>query len=253
LTILARLVATVAFIALLAPAQSEEVVVTVAPAQIAISSSYSGGTVVVFGAVVQKNLVRLRPYDVAVIVTGPRQTIVTRRKGRIAGVWVNQESSTFYNVPSFLGVLSNRPLKDIAGADVLRRQGIGLKNALFDGGVRPDSEDPFLVNFINIRSQQRLFDERSGGVTFLSQTAFRAEIPLPDNVPIGDYQIDLKLFQNGEMLGEAMASFTVVKIGVEDFVVNAATNHTLLYGVTVVSMALMAGWLASIVFRRDRT
>ena len=251
MTNLARLFAFVGFLALSLSARAEELVVTVAPSQIAVSSSYSGGTVVLFGAVAQSNAVLPRIYDVAVVVTGPRQNVVTRRKGRIIGVWVNQESRTFYNVPSFLGVLASRQLDEIASAEILRRQGIGLKNALFDAGVAPDSNDPFLLNFIDIRRQQGLFDERAGGVTFLSRTAFRAEIPLPDNVPIGEYQVDLKLFHNGEMVGEALSTFSVVKIGVEDLVVNSATNHSLLYGLTVVSMAFFTGWFASIVFRRD--
>ena len=251
MTNLARFFACVAFLALPLSARAEELVVTVAPSQIAVSSSYSGGTVVLFGAVAQSNAVLPRTYDVAVVVTGPRQNVVTRRKGRIVGVWVNQESRTFYNVPSFLGVLASRQLDEIASAEILRRQGIGLKNALFDAGVQPDSNDPFLLNFIDIRRQQGLFDERAGGVTFLSRTAFRTEIPLPDNVPIGEYQVDLKLFHNGEMVGEALSTFSVVKIGVEDLVVNSATNHSLLYGLTVVSLAFFTGWFASIVFRRD--
>jgi len=250
-TNLARFFACVAFLALSLSARAEELVVTVAPSQIAVSSSYSGGTVVLFGAVAQSNAVLPRTYDVAVVVTGPRQNVVTRRKGRIVGVWVNQESRTFYNVPSFLGVLASRQLDEIASAEILRRQGIGLKNALFDAGVQPDSNDPFLLNFIDIRRQQGLFDERAGGVTFLSRTAFRTEIPLRDNVPIGEYQVDLKLFHNGEMVGEALSTFSVVKIGVEDLVVNSATNHSLLYGLTVVSLAFFTGWFASIVFRRD--
>ena len=251
MTNLARFFACVAFLALSLSARAEELVVTVAPSQIAVSSSYSGGTVVLFGAVAQSNAVLPRTYDVAVVVTGPRQNVVTRRKGQIVGVWVNQESRTFYNVPSFLGVLASRQLDEIASAEILRRQGIGLKNALFDAGVQPDSNDPFLLNFIDIRRQQGLFDERAGGVTFLSRTAFRTEIPLRDNVPIGEYQVDLKLFHNGEMVGEALSTFSVVKIGVEDLVVNSATNHSLLYGLTVVSMAFFTGWFASIVFRRD--
>jgi len=251
LTNLARLFAFVVFLALSWSARSEELVVTVAPSQVAVSSSYSGGTVVLFGAVAQSNAVLPRTYDVAVVVSGPRQNVVTRRKGRVIGIWVNQESRTFYNVPSFLGVLASRQLDEIASADVLRRQGIGLKNALFDAGVAPNSNDPFLLNFIDIRRQQGLFDERAGGVTFLSRTAFRTEIPLPDNVPIGEYQVDLKLFSNGEMVGESLSTFSVVKIGVEDLVVNSATNHSLLYGLTVVSLAFFTGWFASIVFRRD--
>jgi hypothetical protein len=63
LTSLARLCAFVAFLALSLSARSEELVVTVAPSQIAVSSSYSGGTVVVFGAIVQPNTVQPRNYD----------------------------------------------------------------------------------------------------------------------------------------------------------------------------------------------
>jgi uncharacterized protein (TIGR02186 family) len=250
LTPLCRLVAILALCLPWTPARSEGLVATVAPSRIAISSSYSGGTVVVFGAV-QTNSLSSRPYDVAVVVTGPRQTVVTQRKGRIAGVWVNQESRTFYNVPSFISIRANRPLHSIAPADVLRRQGIGLKNALFNAGLPPDGDDPFLINFVNVRLQEGLFNERFDGVIFLSRTVFRTEIRLPDNVSVGDYDVDLKLFQNDEMVGETLAAFTVVKIGVEDFVVNAAANHSLVYGLTVASMALFTGWLASIAFRRD--
>lgn len=187
----------------------------------------------------------------AVIVTGPRQTVVTRRKGRVLGVWVNQASRTFRNVPSFLDIRSNRPLDAIAPADVLRRQGIGLKNALFNAGIPSDGDDPFLINFVNTRLQEGRFNERFDGVTFLSRAAFRSEMPLPDNVPVRDYEVDLKLFQNGEMVGETVASFTVVKVGIGDLVVNAAANHSLIYGMTVTSMALFTGWLAWIAFRRD--
>ena len=115
----------------------------------------------------------------AVIVTGPRQTVVTRRKGRVLGVWVNQASRTFRNVPSFLDIRSNRPLDAIAPADVLRRQGIGLKNALFNAGIPSDGDDPFLINFVNTRLQEGRFNERFDGVTFLSRAAFRNEMPLP--------------------------------------------------------------------------
>jgi len=249
LILIVRLIAASAFLSLCAPAHSESIAVTVAPSRIAVSSSYNGGTVVLFGAV-QTTRLPSGPYGVAVVATGPRQTIVARRSGRIFGVWLNQASRTFHNVPSFLGVSASRPLEEIASADVLQRQGIGLKNALIRAGL-PSDDDPYLVNLVNIRVRQGLFNERSGGVTFLSGTVFRSEISLPDNVPVGDYEINLKLFQNGKLVGETESSFTVVKVGVEDFVVNAATNYSLIYGLAVVSMALFTGWLASIAFRRD--
>jgi uncharacterized protein (TIGR02186 family) len=247
---LARLAAIFAILALCEPARSEGLVVTVAPSQIVVSSNYSGGTVIVFGAV-QADKLPLRSYDVAAVVTGPRQTVVARRKARIGGVWINRDSRIFQNVPSFLSLIASRPLNAIASVDVLRRQGIGVKNVLVASGIPPDDDDPYLINLINIRFQQGLFSERSSGVTFFSRTVFRAEIPVPDNVPVGDYEIDLKLFANGAMIAETLSSFTVVKVGVEDFVVKAAANYSLIYGLAVMSMALFTGWVASIAFRRD--
>lgn len=250
MTFAARLAVLFLYFAIEAAAHSEGLVVTVEPSRIAVSSSFSSGTVVVFGAV-QTNTPPSAPYDVAVIVSGPPQSVVTRRKSRVGGIWVNQDSRTFRNVPSYLGVNTSRPPEALASPDVLRRQGIGLKYALFGAGVPPDGDDPYLINLVNIRIQQGLFNERSGGVTFLSQTVFRTEIPLPDNVPVGDYAVDLKLFQNGKMISQTVSSFEVAKVGVEEFVVNAASNHSLFYGLSVMSMGLFTGWLASVAFRRD--
>ena len=167
MTLTVRLTALFLFAVLNVSARCEGLVVTVEPSRIAVSSSFSSGTVVVFGAV-QTSSPPSAPYDVAVIATGPPQAVVTRRKGRIGGIWVNQDSRTFRDVPSFLGVNTTLPPETFARPEVLRRQGIGIKYALFNAGVTPDGEDPYLVNLVNIRIQQGLFSERAGGVTFLS-------------------------------------------------------------------------------------
>jgi hypothetical protein len=40
-------------------------------------------------------------------------------------------------------------------------------------------------------------------------------------------------------------------VGIEQFVANSARDHALLYGLATTLMALLTGWFASIVFRRD--
>ena len=42
--------------------------------------------------------------------------MVTRRKERVLGIWVNTESRAFLDVPTYLAVLSNQPLEEIADA-----------------------------------------------------------------------------------------------------------------------------------------
>ena len=114
-------------------AGAEELISTVAPSKISISSNFSGGVFVVFGAI-KTGGAKPRPYDVVVTVTGPPQTVMARRKERIAGIWINKGSRTFVDAPSFLGAFANRPFDAIASPDTLRQQKIGLKNAVFAAG-----------------------------------------------------------------------------------------------------------------------
>jgi uncharacterized protein (TIGR02186 family) len=88
-------------------------------------------------------------------------------------------------------------------------------------------------------------------VTFLTPTVFRAAIPLPSNVPTGSYPIDVKLFAGGEMIARTSSALEVIKVGFEQYVADAARDHGLLYGLATSLMALLTGWLASVVFRRD--
>jgi len=88
-------------------------------------------------------------------------------------------------------------------------------------------------------------------VTFLTPALFRATIPLPAEVPVGIYDIDLKLFADGANIARANSAFEVVKVGFEQFVATSAQSNGVFYGLATVSLALMTGWFASIVFRRD--
>lgn len=231
------------------PAAAETLVLTIAPNRIAIAANYDGGAIVVFGAV-QRDGAPPSFYDVVATVTGPRQTAVVRRKARVAGIWVNTESHTFDDVPSFLAVLANRPLDAIASAQTLRDEQIGLKNVLL-ARATVDEGNSYLANFIRTRMDEKFYDEIPNAVTFLSETMFRAGIPLPPNVLTGAYDVDVKLFSSGAMIAQASATFSVVKVGVEELVARAAIDNSLIYGLATVAMALLTGWLASVAFRRD--
>lgn len=231
------------------PVMAEKLVSTIAPELISISSNYSGGSVVAFGAI-QVDKARSRPYDVIVTVTGPRQSVVTRRKERVAGVWLNKGSQTFADVPSFLGVFANRPFDAIANANALREHRIGLKRALFTEREAAEN-DPYLDNLIKIRIDEKLYNEQPKGVTFLSPTAFRVDIPLPQSVLIGDYKVEFRVFSGGVPLARNVSTFRVAKVGVEELVIRASTDYSLLYGLATTLTALLMGWMASIVFRKD--
>jgi uncharacterized protein (TIGR02186 family) len=174
----------------------------------------------------------------------------------VLGIWVNVDSREFVRVPSYLAILSNRPVTEIANPEVLRRSQAGLDNYLLPQRIGPDvadtvHDDPFRGAFLRLEIQQGLYRESGAAVTFLTPTVFRAAIPLPANAPTGGYEIDVKLFANGAMITGTTTALEVIKTGVEQYAAEAAINYGLLYGLGVAMMALLIGWFGSVVFRRD--
>jgi len=241
-----------------APATAEQLVVSLSNHRVAITSNFAGENLVLFGTIEADpgKTLRRTGYDLVITVAGPRLNLRTRRKERVLGIWVNVDSREFIQVPSYLAVLSNRPVAEIANQDVRRRLQVGLQNFLLPQQIGPDiadttADDPFRLAFIRLQREHRLYLESPTAVTYLTPTVFRAGIPLPAEVPTGNYILDVKLFADGAMVGRTNTAMEVIKAGVEQYVAEAARDHGLLYGLGTTMMALLTGWFASAVFRRD--
>jgi uncharacterized protein (TIGR02186 family) len=237
------------------PAAAERLVVSLSNHRVQITSNFVGEDLVLFGNI-EAGAAPRASYDLVATVTGPRKNFRTRRKERVLGIWVNTASREFVGVPSYLAVLSNRPFAQIANAETLRRQQIGLDNFLLPQRIGPDiadtvRDDPFRVAFVRLESEQGLYREISNGVTFLTPLVFRAVIPLPADVPTGTYGVDVKLFAGGALIARTTTALEVIKAGFEQYVADAAASNGLLYGLATTIMALLIGWIASVVFRRD--
>jgi uncharacterized protein (TIGR02186 family) len=247
-----------ALFASLAPANAERLVASVSEHRVLITSSFTGTNLVLFGTIERDgtSVPRRSGYDIVVTVTGPRETEVTRRKERVLGIWVNVDSRTFVDVPSYLAVLSTKPVDAIGGPELARRLRLGLADTLLPQQIGPDlgdvvRDDPFRMAFLRLKMARGLYLERPSGVTFLTSTLYTTSIQLPAEVPTGEYDVDIKLFADNAMIARTPEAFEIVKFGFENFVADAARDYSLLYGLATAFMALATGWIASIVFRRD--
>src|SRR6516164_11463525 len=88
------------------PARAQGLVADLTSHLIAITTGFTGASVVLFGATDG-------PGDVIVAVRGPEREMTVRRKNRVAGIWVNTQQVTFSNLPSFYAVAASRPITDI--------------------------------------------------------------------------------------------------------------------------------------------
>jgi uncharacterized protein (TIGR02186 family) len=240
------------------PAAAEQLVASLSNHRVQVSSSFVGDELVLFGLIEREpdNPLRSGRYDIVATVTGPRQNLVTFRKDRVLGIWVNVDSRVFDGAPAYLAVLSNRPLDAITNAETLRRLQLGLNNVVLLQRAAVNiadsaTDDPFRVNFIKLREKQHLYREEKNGVNFLTSVLYSARIPLPAEAPVGNYDVDVRLFADGAAIARRTTAFEVYKSGFEQLVTASARDHGVLYGLATAVMALVTGWFASVVFRRD--
>ena len=237
----------VALTALAAPARAAPLVVDLSKHLVAITTGFAGTDVLMFGAIDGEG-------DVVVIVRGPSRPAIMHRKSRILGVWANTATMTFDRAPSFYAVAASRPLEEIAAEPLLRRHEIGLAHlepylprAKASENLAREWKDGLKRNQVRLG----LYREKVGRVSFLGNQLFRAEFDLPANVPTGSYQVHVYLLRDGRVVSAQTTPLRVDKVGVEAEVFDFAHRHAAVYGIVAILVALMAGWLGNVAFRRS--
>jgi len=239
-------------------AKAERLITAVSSDKVSIKSTFTGAEIVLFGTIERdaQTVARPRAYDIVIVARGPSQEIVTRRKSRLVGIWVNLESQRYLNAPSYLAILSNRPLTEIADPLVLSRFQLSLAHLILraprtDAAAPTPETNGFREALLRLMRQRAHYIEDPSGVEFLSPALFKARIPLPASVPVGEYRADVHLFGDGALLARSSKQISIRKAGVEQLVTVLAAEMPLLYGLVAVVLAIFSGWFAGIVFRRD--
>lgn len=224
--------------------------------EIAISSDFAGADITVFGAIddVDELLLQIGAYDVVVALEGPMRATTVRRKERVAGIWINRHSIRFEPIPASYSMSSTRPLENIAQSMDLAKRDIGIDNirlapsgSVGDGSLLKDFRDALR----RIKRSSGLYQRVPNGVEFISKSLFRASVSLPANIPVGLHRVRAVLYKNGEYVMETSLPLRVVKTGLEQFTYNFAHQHSFIYGIVSVLLAMLTGWLASVIFRKD--
>lgn len=238
------------------PAAAQDVVADLSQSRVAITASFAGSQILVFGAIRQDDAQQEDPshLDVIVTVSGPSEPVVVRKKDRRAGIWVNTESLEIDAAPTLYKVASTRPLDQIlnATADLRHRISIPLAiRSVGDSGAVSDA-DAFTEALIRIRTENGLFQEMPSSVRLAEQTLFRTDIDLPANLVEGEYTTRIFLTRDKEVVAEYSRALDVRKVGIERWIYNLAQDQALIYGILSLAIAIGAGWGASAIFRYVR-
>jgi hypothetical protein len=78
---------------------------------------------------------------------------------------------------------------------------------------------------------------------------FRASIDVPANVVVGPFETRVFLFRNGELLSQYKAQLVLHRQGFEEVMYGLAFRKPLIYGLSIIAIAMSAGLLAAMAFR----
>ena len=228
-------------------AQQSSLVTDLSSHLISINSNFSGTDLLLFGAV------EGGAGDIVVVIRGPELPVVVRRKDRVAGIWVNREAMEFRRVPGYYAVAATRPLREVAPDDVLARLQLGLDHLRFEPVAELTRTEQRLFGQAVVRAKLReeLYRLEIAKVRFLGDTLFRTRVQFPANVPVGSYTALIYLLRDGVVVGAQTSPLFIKKAGIERSIYNFAQNQPLIYGIAAVTLALLAGWLAAAIFRRE--
>ncbi len=228
-----------------APASSQSIVTDLSTREVAISTGFTGAELLLFGATEGFG-------DIVVTVVGPKRDEIIRRKERVAGIWVNGTSVTFQNAPAYYRTAASKPLSEIAAPEVLEKLQIGSSRIDLSTRSSRGAETilEFRDAFIRSKKRQALYSEDISDIKITRGRLFRSTIPFPVNVPIGTYEVTVHLFKHGRLVSSEKTPLTVQKVGLEAQIYDFAHDHAAWYGLIAIAIALVAGWLAGVIFRR---
>lgn len=209
-----------------------------------IDSGFTGTEILLFGA-------RNDAGDIVVVIRGPKISYIVRKKERIAGVWVNKKQVVFNGANGFYAVASNRPLDDIKNNHLLDVLDVGLEQLSFNTSTSTVTDNKeFTDAFLDKQQQRNLYTPEIGEVSFIGDTLFRTIVKFPENIPRGIYTAEVYLFNDGQLAGIQTTPLIVHKTGFDAWVYDFAYNHSAIYGIIAVLLALTTGWAAGHIFKR---
>ena len=235
-----------------AQAAKEEVVLGLSQDRVAITATFDGSEILIFGAVKRETPIPTdEPLEVIVAVSGPAPSVMVRRKEKKLGIWVNSEAVEIDNAPSFYAVSSTRPLKDIISTAEDLRVAISVPHAIRAISARlfePNAAE-FIEALIRIREDEGLYRTLPGAIELTEDTLFRGRVALPANLTEGDYVTRIFLMRNNQIIDAYETTIDVRKVGLERWIYNLAHQKPLIYGLLSLAIAIVAGWGASAFFR----
>tara|TARA_B100000989_G_scaffold54357_1_gene36478 strand:- start:5478 stop:6227 length:750 start_codon:yes stop_codon:yes gene_type:complete len=216
-----------------------------------INTGFNGAEIFLFGTYDGKE-----GDDLFIFIEGPKTEATIYKKDYISGIWVNKQSVTFKDVPSFYySIFSNSKTSD-ANLNYLKINNLGSSNLK----LTPQNLQKLLGLKMWIKSfeakmkKNKMWITKKGtgkeNIEIKNNKLFRAPVILPATVLPGDYKVKILHLRNGVRVSEENTQIFIKKSGMGSKIYNFAHDYSALYGIFAIVLAVSAGYLAAVGFRK---
>jgi hypothetical protein len=218
----------------------------VAPYVLHVTESFQGATITVSAEI---------PKDASAIVEvkGPTHKEHLLRQGRRGGLWMSVGEVTVEGAPSLYLVLSTPDVsshlegKTQWGYDALKQR------ITFEGSLPKQGRGALFDQFVKLKESQGVYGVFPDSLKLTStsggQATYEGQFRLPGNIAPGTYPVVLSVLKGGKVVQQQSTELTIEMSGLPRFLTALAWNHSALYGLMAVLVALAAGFIMGFVFR----
>jgi hypothetical protein len=217
----------------------------VSPNVINVDTFFSGGEASVTGEIPAAD-------DVLIEVIGPQTSEVYDVKGRVGPFWMTREKVQLENTPVLYMLLlpQGRDWKRVADGLGLGVEHLRQQVSVGPSGLPPD--DIFGM-FVSLKSSEGLYRDALEAVAYTAASdgrrRFAAACRFPSSTTAGTYTIKATCIDHGARGPSLSREVTVRETGFVKMVDDMASNRRLVYGLSAVVIALLAGAFTGILFK----
>lgn len=213
---------------------------------IGITTFYNGTTLEVSGVVPADT-------DVVLEVSGAKKDVHLKEKGKILGVlWMNKTDVALENAPAnYMVYTPDKPTKTLLNTET----GIGYQALVKDIVINPASEDKAFVfgEYVKLMEKSGVYAIYPGAVKYGpvkgDSRPFTATLVVPPKMSAGTYQVRVFALRDGLVVDTVVKDLVVRLQGFPAMIYSLAYDHSLLFGIMAVVIAIGAGLGIGVLFK----
>jgi len=215
--------------------------VTIKPDPVIISTTYHGINLKVKGKL-------LADTELIIKVIGQRKDTHFKRKGKVWNVlWMNTGDVFFKNLPDLYLVYGGNVKKSL-----LKR--IGFEMLKKEIQIEPVKDRDFLFReLLKLKQKEKLYAIKENAIGYKKIgngiRAFSCNINLPPKLKPGSYTVELLGIKQGKIVERHTHVFKAQLSGLPKLISFFAFQHSTLYGIAAVLIAVIAGLIIGSIFK----